>query len=235
MDLKRFFTDDIDEKNGIVALYGDEFFHAVKVTRHKVGYKLIVCNNTPFDYYCTITEIGKDRLLAKIDEIVANDTELSTVVRLYIGLNKDVDTVVQKAVELGVREIVPFLSDHGNVGTIHKDRLEKIVLESAKQCGRSVLPTVSDVLSLSDAIECAKGTDILFFYEFERNNRVKDQVLSYDEISVFIGPEGGFSEREKETFVKANAHVLTLGKRILRVATAVVSALTLVNERLEEA
>ena len=235
MDLKRFFTDDIDEKKGIAVLYGDEFFHAVKVTRHKVGYKMIVCNNTPADYYCTVTGIEKDRLLAKIDKSVANDTELPAVVRLYIGLNKDVDTVVQKAVELGVREIVPFLSDHGNVETIHKDRLEKIVLESAKQCGRSVLPTVSDVLSLSDAIERAKGTDILFFYEFERNNRVKDQVLSYDEISVFIGPEGGFSEREKETFVKANARVLTLGKRILRVATAVVSALTLVNERLEEA
>lgn len=234
MDLKRFFTDDIDEKNRVAVLYGDEFYHAVKVTRHKVGYKLIVCNNTPYDYYCTVTEVGKDSLHAKIDEIVKNDTELSSVVRLYVGLNKDIDTVVQKAVELGVREIVPFLSDHGNVDSVNKQRLEKIVLESAKQCGRSVLPSVGNVVSLSEAIEKAQGSDILFFYEFERENRVKDLSFSEGEVSVFIGPEGGFSEREKGLFVGSGAHTLTLGKRILRVATAVVSALTLVNERLEE-
>ena len=146
MDLKRFFTDDINEKEGLVVLHDEEFFHAVKVTRHKVGYKLIACNNTPYDYYCTVESIDKDKLTAKIDKKEINDTELNTDVTLFIGVNKDLDTVVQKAVELGVKRVVPFFSQHANVEKVNRSRLEKIVLESAKQCGRSILTTVSDVL-----------------------------------------------------------------------------------------
>ena len=234
MDLKRFFTDDINEKEQVAVLYDEEFYHAVKVTRHKIGYKLIVCQNTPYDYYCTVTDIQKDKLLAHIDRVEKNDTELSSDVTLFIGLNKDIDTVVQKAVELGVKTIIPFVSDHGNVDKVNLNRLRKIVLESAKQCGRSLLPVVKEEITLEEAIESAKGSDILFFYEFERNNKVCDLPQFSDKISVFIGPEGGFSKEEKETFIDAGAHVLTLGKRILRVSTAVVSALTLVNEHLGE-
>ncbi|MBR1746656.1 MAG: 16S rRNA (uracil(1498)-N(3))-methyltransferase [Clostridia bacterium] len=234
MDLKRFFTDDTDEVNSSIKIWGEEFVHAVKVTRHKVGYKLIVNNNTPFDYYCTIVKINKDHLEAKIDKIIKNDSENAIPVRLYIGVNKDLDTVVQKAVELGVQEIIPFYSAHSNVSTIHYDRINKIILESAKQCGRAVLPTLHTMVSLSQALKEAEGTDILFFYEGERSNRVSDVRLIHNEVSIFIGPEGGFSCEEVQMFSGAESTVLTLGKRILRVATAVVSAFTLVNQKLSE-
>lgn len=230
MDLKRFFTDEID--NGYAFLRGKEFIHAVKVVRLKIGYKLIVCDNTGFDHYCTVEEIAKEYLKAKIDKTVANDTELPYNLTLYIGINKDLDTVVQKAVELGVKRIVPFISQHGNIDSVNPDRLNTIVLESSKQCGRATLATVEDVVYFADI---GRSNETVYaFYEFERNNRVKDAPIASGDIGVVIGCEGGFSEEEYILMKQKGFHVLTLGKRILRVSTAVVSALTLINERMGE-
>lgn len=234
MDLKRFFTDIVDENESLAVLEGEEFFHAVKVTRHKVGYKLIINNNTEYDYYCTVSEINKDRLLARIDEKKKNETETSIPVTLYIGANKDLDTVVQKAVEMGVKRIVPFTSQHSNVDKINVARLNKIILESSKQCGRATLAAIDEITSIENALSVAKDTDIFFFYEFERNGKVADCKLSHKEISVFIGPEGGYSAEERDMFCRSGANVLTLGKRILRVSTAVVAALSLTLEKIGE-
>ena len=230
MDLKRFFT---DRPIGEYAyLTGQEFFHAVKVVRLKVGYKLIVCRGDEYDYYCTVEEIGKDQLMTKVDKKVSNDTELSRNVTLYIGVNKDLDTVVQKAVELGVNRIVPFTSQHSNVSKINKERLDAIVMESSKQCGRSKLATIGDLISFSEIN--TENMQVFAFYEFERNNKVSAAPLNEKDIAVVIGSEGGFSIDEYKTMLNKGWHVLTLGKRILRVGTAVVSALTLVNERAGE-
>ena len=230
MDLKRFFTDKpIDE---YAYLYGQEFTHAVKVVRLKVGYKLIVCRGDDKDYYCTVEEITKEYLKAKVDEIKQNDTEIGRNITLYIGLNKDIDTVVQKAVELGVTEIVPFTSQHSNVDKINKQRLETIVTESSKQCGRSRLAAITVPIRFS---EIGKNNETIFaFYEFERSNKVSNTPLPEGNIGIVIGSEGGFSVEEYQTMLDKKFFVLTLGKRILRVSTAVVSALTLVNERIGE-
>jgi len=227
MDLKRFFT---DRPIGEYAyLSGQEFFHAVKVVRLKVGYKLIVCQGDDYDYYCTVEEIGKDQLIAKVDKKVSNNTELRHNVTLFIGANKDLDTVVQKAVELGACRIVPFTSQHSNVNKINRERLETIVMESSKQCGRSKLATVGDLISFTEID--ADDKQVFAFYEFERNNKVSDVTMNDKDIAVVIGSEGGFSVEEYDIMLEKGWHVLTLGKRILRVSTAVVSALTLVNER----
>ena len=227
MDLKRFFT---DRPIGEYAyLSGQEFFHAVKVVRLKVGYKLIVCQGDDYDYYCTVEEIGKDQLKAKVDKKVSNDTELHHNVTLFIGANKDLDTVVQKAVELGACRIIPFTSQHSNVNKINRERLETIVMESSKQCGRSKLATVGDLISFTEID--ADDKQVFAFYEFERDNKVSDVTMNDKDIAVVIGSEGGFSVEEYDIMLEKGWHVLTLGKRILRVSTAVVSALTLVNER----
>ena len=227
MDLKRFFT---DRPIGEYAyLSGQEFFHAVKVVRLKVGYKLIVCQGDNYDYYCTVEEIGKDQLIAKVDKKVSNDTDLHHNVTLFIGANKDLDTVVQKAVELGACRIVPFTSQHSNVNKINRERLETIVMESSKQCGRSKLATVGDLISFTEID--ADDKQVFAFYEFERDNKVSDVTMNDKDIAVVIGSEGGFSVEEYDIMLEKGWHVLTLGKRILRVSTAVVSALTLVNER----
>lgn len=231
MDLKRFFSDCVDWEKKTAVLRDEEFYHAVKVTRHKVGYKLVICNGDDFDYNCEVTEITKDALYAKIENRTKNETELKNPVVLYIGVNKDIDTVVQKAVEMGARKIVPFTSAHSNVDKINIDRLNKIVVESSKQCGRNRLAEVCPLITYKEAMSIAKDTNIFFYYEYERDNKTCDAAVDDGEISVFIGSEGGFSLDEVACAKEAGAKLLTLGNRILRVSTAVVSALTLVIER----
>lgn len=234
MDLKRFFVNGTIFGDKII-LDGEEFYHAVKVTRHKVGYSIIVCNNSDVDYYAKITEINKDNLIAKIEKIEKNIAETSQNVTLYIGINKDIDTAVQKAVELGLKKIVPFTSQHGNNDTVNYDRLNKIILESSKQCGRSTLAVLEKTTTFNQAIIDAKNDNLLLFYEYEKENKVLNAKLNFDKpTSIFIGSEGGFSVEEIE-FAKANsAIILSLGNRILRVSTAIVAAVTLCMARLGE-
>lgn len=234
MDLKRFFC---NEKitGDYVTLDGDEFYHAVKVTRHKIGYKFIACDNGEYDYYCTITDISKNSLIAKIDKIDKNNVENDFSVNLYIGNNKDLDTVVQKATELGVSSITPFISEHCNVKDVNYDRLNKIVLESSKQCGRSKLIAINKIVSFSDAIISTENYKNFLFYEFEKQNRVEKKDLSgYKKINLFIGPEGGFSQHEIQLAKDKKIKICTLGKCIMRVSTAVVSACVLVNDKMVE-
>lgn len=234
MDLKRFFCDE-QIIGRFVWLRGDEFYHAVKVTRHKVGYKLIVCNNTNIDYYCTVVEIGKDFLKAVVDATEKNPVESMFTLNLYIGNNKDLDVVVQKAVELGVSTITPFRSQHCNEKNVNFDRLDKIVLESSKQCGRAVLARINNQIDFAQVIEQIKGDSNYLFYEYERKNSVKNSDITRgSEINIIIGPEGGFSEEEIALALKNGIKTYTLGKRILRVATAVVASCVLINEKADD-
>ncbi len=232
MDLKRFFTEEniIGE---VAVLTGEEFIHAVKVTRHKVGFELIICDNSGFDYYCEVTSIEKDRLVAKVKSKTLNDTNLNQEINLFIGVNKDLDTVIQKAVELGVSTVTPFYSQHTNVEKINYQRLNKIVLESCKQCGRAILTKINDIVSFEEMAKLRDNN--YFFYEFERDNKVIDAKLKVNEpINIIIGGEGGFSKEEATIMLSLGACSLTLGKRILRVSTAVVSAVTLVLQKIGE-
>lgn len=233
MDLKRFFTEEAIA-NGVAILTGEEFIHAVKVTRHKIGYELIISDNSSFDYYCTVTSIENDKLIAKVNSKVKNETEPSQKINLFIGVNKDLDTVTQKAIELGVSKITPFYSQHTNVEKINYQRLNKIVLESSKQCGRAVKAQIGEIISYDQMLDNLEGNNY-FFYEYERDNKVKNARLISDKtINIIIGGEGGFSKEEVAQIIDKGAEILTLGKRILRVSTAVVSAVSLVLEKIGE-
>lgn len=234
MDLKRFFSENIDYGNLTATLTGEEFYHAVKVTRHKIGYKLIVCGDGEYDYYCTVKDIKDGVLYASIDDREKNTAETKLPITLYIGANKDLDTVVQKAVEMGVCRIVPFVSDHCNIDKINVERMQKIIAESSKQCGRAKLAEICELTDFKNALNMAKDADIAFFYEYAKEKRVADCEFGKREIAVFIGCEGGFSNEEIETVIGSGICPLTLGKRILRVATAVTAAIALVEQNIGE-
>lgn len=232
MDLKRFFVENI--VGNTATLIGEEFFHAIKVTRHKVGYNIILCDNTGYDYYGTITEINKDNLIVAIDKKEQNNTELINKVNLFIGVNKDIDSVVQKAVELGISCVTPFFSQHTNLSDVNVSRLQKIVLESSKQCGRAKLMEIKQAENIDILME-KFDSNTLVFYEYERDNKVSESKISHENpINIVIGGEGGFSLDEISKIKDKGAQTLTLGNRILRVSTAVVSAITLTLQRIGE-
>ena len=143
------------------------------------------------------------------------------------------ETVVQKAVELGVNQIVPVISERcisrPDAKSVAKkrERLQKIANEAAKQSGRGVLPTVENALTFKECCSRLSDFDIsILFYELGGEPLTELGIKDCGRIAILIGPEGGFSKEEADTALKNGAKAATLGKRILRTETAPLAALT---------
>lgn len=235
MELKRFYTDTLTQN--LAVLEGEEFLHAAKVTRHKVGYQIIVCNGDGWDYHAKITEIGKNSLTAEIFKKEANTAEPKGRVVLMQAVCKELDFIVQKAVELGVTDIVPFYSARTNVQNVNGERLTRIATEAAKQCGRARVPVVHTPDYLNAAVKSTANIAKIGILCYE-NSRKKGilHTLKKDmqDVAVCVGSEGGFTA-EEVGFLRENGFFeVSLGARILRAETAAISALTLVMSAIGE-
>lgn len=161
----------------------------------------------------------------------------SVHITLYAGLlkNNKLDFAIQKAVELGVDKVRPFLSHNTAETKFSQDRASKIALEAAKQCGSAYLTEVEPLCDFKDVIEECKNFDaVLFAYEFEKKNRIKDCDLQGKSIALIVGAEGGFTEDEAKAAKDCGAQIVTLGRRILRAETASIVASTLLLDALGE-
>lgn len=236
MEIRRFYSDDMDWLDETFTLWGDEFLHMTKVLRYKVGYKAIVFSNTGQEFLCRVDEIRKDCVILAIEKMRYIETK-KIHMTLYAGLlkNNKLDLVVQKAVELGVDRIIPFTSANCAETQFSVDRARKIALEAAKQCGAVYLSKVTEPKTfdgvLNDVSErhielsamtksCYMYDDIFFAYENEEKNRFSSYGKHGNQVALIIGPEGGFTPEEAEKMKTAGAKAVTLGKRILRAETA---------------
>ncbi len=205
--------------------------HIAKSLRMKAGEKLDVCDMGRREYTCVITEVG-ETVFADVISEKNSDTEPPYTAVLYQALVKGdkFDTVVQKAVECGVTRIVPFISDRCVVrldkkGAAKKaERWQRIALEAAKQCGRSIIPEICPLMTYKEAISAASEADIpLFCYEAERGHTLPSALKDAPQsptISIMIGSEGGFSVAEADLAMEKGMKCVGLGKRILRTETA---------------
>lgn len=235
MDIKRFFVNAEDIDNDCAYVRGDEFYHATKVLRQKLGYKVILSAGDGYDYYGEIDEIAKDYCRVKITEKNFNNNETRRRFILLSSVVKESDFIVQKAVELGVTEFIPVVTQYVNA-KLDIDRARRIAGQAIKQCERGRLMTIKDTMTLSAALEYTKGySKKILPYENATDGRIKDLVNSADDtIVILIGPEGGFSETEIDDAIKYGYKPVTLGKRILRAETATISALTLALDAADE-
>lgn len=236
MEIRRFFVDNSDICNNVVTLTGDEFSHMVKVLRYKVGFKAVVCANDGIERLCTVNEIGKDFATLVIEQENVQDVK-NAHVTLFAGLlkNNKLDFVVQKSVELGVDEIIPFASHNCAETKFSKDRAEKIALEAAKQCGSAYLSKVASLENFDEVLARFKEFDtVLFAYENEKKNRIKDCRFDGKKVALVVGPEGGFTPDETEKAKECGATIVTLGRRILRAETASIVSCALLLDHLGE-
>lgn len=238
MEIRRFFVNKGDFDENIVTVFGEEFLHAVKVLRYKVGYKIVLANGDGMDYMAEIVEIGKDYFKAKVTEKTPNKgmpTHRVTLCQASLKGGKN-DFVAQKAVELGASEIVFFDSENVTEKRIQKDRLDKICLEAAKQCHRAAKPEI-EVKSFSDVLASAKVVPTIVAYEDETEVSLSAAFKNFSgekEIVLVVGSEGGFTPDEARAFKNAGAVCVSLGKRILRAETAAVSLLAVTMYELGE-
>lgn len=216
-----------------VVITGEDARHISLSLRMKVGEALTICDGEGYDYDCEIEEIDPTQVIARIKEKVTSRSEPSVFVTLYQGVPKSdkFETVVQKAVELGVGAIVPVMMSRcvsrPDAKSMEKkiQRWQKIAESAAKQSGRGIVPQVLPCISYEKALKEAKGSKILF-YECGGKPLTETVSPADREISIFIGPEGGISGQEYELAVAVGAKVSTLGPRILRTETAPLAALT---------
>lgn len=239
MEIRRFYVDKDDIRDGFVTVKGDEYIHMTKILRHKVGYKIIVNNNSDgFDYHAVIADIGKDSATAEIKDIIVNDTVSNVSVTLMQALPKGdkSDFIAQKATELGVKKIVFFLSEFTAEKKINLDRIKRITVEACKQCGRAFVPEVEFVDTI-DELTIELYDTVIFMNEHEREMSFSDVSFNNDiekKVALIVGSEGGFSNREVNEICDKGAISVSLGKRILRAETASVAAMSITMYKLGE-
>ena len=250
--MPRFFvpSEGFDEKN--VSITGDDAWHIARSLRMAVGESITVCDPQGYEHVCTLQKITDDLVSASVLTSARSASEMPFDVVLYQALPKGdkMDLIVQKAVEEGVSRIVPFVSERcvsrpdGAALAKKCARWQRIALEAAKQCGRGRVPTVGAPLSyvqmLSDAAKASVGC---FCYEGDGTVSLRTLLTKKHasvtaseplrEISLVIGSEGGFSEREAADAKDAGLALCGLGRRILRCESASGFALAWISYEFE--
>ena len=235
----------IDDK--YVTITGGDVNHIKNVLRMKVDEELLVSNGQDKDYYCKIESISDDEIRALILDEEFEGTELPTELYLFQGLPKSdkMELIIQKAVELGVKEIIPVATKRCVVKLDDKKEASKIkrwqaISESAaKQSRRTIIPEVSSVMSFKEAINRAKEFElgIIPYENFKDMKETKDVLTKVQKgikIGIFIGQEGGFEDSEVQYALDNGIHPISLGKRILRTETAGLAILSVLMFQLED-
>lgn len=232
--MPRFFTDETINDNFIMT--GENARHAIKSLRMKKGESLVICDGNGKDYHGEVDIINSDTLTVKINKVEKNTAESDLIIHLYQCMPKSdkMDYIIQKATELGVFDITPVLSSRCIAGFNGKEekklaRFNKISLEASKQSGRGIVPKINAPVKYEAALKNAEGTKI-FFYE-KGGVSLHNIDLSIKEISILIGPEGGFSEDEATKALENGFITASLGNRILRTETASLSAISILQFR----
>jgi len=241
-----FFVEE-EQVNGENAyISGSDVNHIVNVLRMKIGEELLISVKGDWDYLCKIEEIENDRVNLKVLESM-EQRELPIKLTLLQGIPKSdkLEMIIQKAIELGVSEIIPVKTNRVVVKIDEKktqakvNRWNAIAESAAKQSKRSVIPKVLKPQTIDNALEIVKdyGVKLLPYENADGIKKTKDILNSLDSknnIAVFIGPEGGFEEAEVKKSTDSGFEVITLGKRILRTETAGLALLSNIMIRLEE-
>lgn len=234
-----FFVQEDSRHGNSFIISGGDFNHIKNVLRMKEGDTFLVsCEG--HSHLCELTSLYGDSLVAEIVEENYNKTELPVKLYLFQGLPKGdkMELIIQKAVELGVEKIIPVEMDNCVVKLDDKKKKSKVarwqaIAESAaKQSKRNSIPAVGDVLTYKNAVELAKTLDIVLVpYECAEGMAATKNALSQMQggmsVGIFIGSEGGFSEKEIELAKDNGGKIISLGKRILRTETAAITALSM--------
>ena len=244
--MHHFFVTPDQVKGEHIYIDGSDVNHIKNVLRMKIGEELGISDGNNKKYLCAIETMTSDEVCVIIKEEQRVDTELPSKIYLFQGLPKSdkMDLIVQKAVELGVYEIIPVATKRAVVKLDDKkaskkvERWNSIAEGGAKQSGRNVIPKVTDVMNWKQAMEYAGGLDVVLIpYELaegmEETREIIRGIQPGQTIGIFIGPEGGFETSEVETAIEYGAKPITLGKRILRTETAGLTTLSILMYHLE--
>jgi len=226
----RYFCEDDNINENKVIVTGGDARHLKTILRAQVGDKISVVTTTS-EFIAEIVNVDDDIECEIIEELQKNN-ETNINITLCQGIPKQtkMETIIQQNVEVGVKSFIPLITERTVVKLNDKDRenkkldrWRKIAKESAKQSKRNIVPQVEDIVTVKELVERLKNEDaeIIVPYELENVKMLKEVLAKQKQnYYIIIGPEGGFDLKEIEMFQSIGAHIVTLGKRILRTETA---------------
>ena len=229
-NIRLFHPENITE-NTTGLLSKEHTHYAVNVMRLKRGSNLNFFNKDG-EWLSEIIFLDKDRVEVKFLNKIKESTNLSNI-ELAICLVKKspMETILQKATELGICKIIPIVSERTEVKELNLERARKIVVEATEQSNQLMPPEIFEVIKLRDYLKDLDGSSKLLFADVNSKDNLKAEVLKGAKtLSVLIGPEGDFSPSERELILEnSNVVPFTISRNILRSDTAVISAISLVN------
>lgn len=228
----RFFVSPQAIKDNRVVLRGMIVHQIRDVLRMRPGDDIVLLDNSGWAHRAELVTIDRDAVRGRVIEKWKLETEPQAHITLYQGLLKGqkFEWVLQKGTEIGIRAFVPVLAARCVIGTVNDvsaariERWERIIVEAAEQAGRAALPHLSNAVLFEQACAQAGAVGLaLIPWEGEHSRGLREalqNVPKSKEISLFIGPEGGFTEEEIATAQDRGVTPVSLGPRILRAETA---------------
>lgn len=237
MRLHRFYvTEPIGSKKHIEITSADTVSQIRRVFRLKPGDKVIVFDGSGFDFTCVIEKFAEKKennvQLQVMDMTRSRYVGAHEVVLCAALIKKDnFEWIVEKATELGVSKIIPILSERSEKKGLNLERIKKIATEASEQSGRGIVPEISDVSSLGSVLSDSQSlfaSKYVFHTDGPALNgsEFKDVLKTGVPVMVFIGPEGGWTEKEIVEFHESGAKIICLGYQVLKAETAVIAALS---------
>lgn len=246
--MPRFYVEPSQISDNVIRITGSDVNHIRNVLRMKQGEEIVICNGQGKDCYCIISRVSENEILASIESVQETGSELPAKITLFQGLPKQekMELIIQKAVELGVTEIVPVMTRRVIVKLDDKkkeakklERWQAIAEGASKQSGRGIISKIRPVMNYQEAVREAGKLELsLIPYEnakgMDFTREIMHRLKEYKSIGLLIGPEGGFEESEIELAIANKINPITLGRRILRTETAGLAALSMMVLVLDE-
>ena len=231
----RFYLPEFEKTH---CLTGDTHTHAAYALRIHSGDYVTVFDGNGTEYNCVVLEVKRDRTELDIIDTKHNVGESKIDISLYLSVIKQdrYELAVQKATELGVNHIIPVYSAYTQRGgSLNYDRLFRIAVSACEQCGRSRVPEIQRSIEFDELVKRASSSYMIFPWERELTGDMRSAIdKNQKSYSVFIGPEGGITEAEKQSLTEVGAKSVTLGPRILRAETAAITALSVIAYEMGE-
>ncbi len=228
MRLHRFYIHEEIQKGKDLRITSEELLHQwLKVFRLSASDRVILFNGDGSDFEGYFKILSKNEAIIVIDK--ENKTKNQQKVELHIFqsiIKKDnFELVVEKCTELGVSAIHPVLAERSEKKDLNLERIEKIAKEASEQSGRSTIPEIFEPIDLKSSIESFDGE--LFALDFDAPN-MSEIKFGKSKIGVLIGPEGGFTENERDLFEHKKIKSFSIGSQILRAETAAIAVASLI-------
>lgn len=223
-----------------IVIDDDNFHHITRVMRKQSGDILHITNGAGYFFECEISAVSKHNLTAKILKSIKAEHPLSKKIHFLCGNLKNKDRfewMTEKLGELGMTSLTPLQTERSVKQSNNTDRLSKIAVSALKQSKNAFLLTVNPIVSLSDLLRSnnAGQSSRFFLHEkkLEKSLSLKQAVVTEgNDLYLFVGPEGGFSDSEIELFLENGLLPIWLGEQRFRTETAVIVSASVINQAL---